>query len=177
MMKKTIFWYTLFIACIIVANWATKRWGMVPVGLGLTATAGTYAAGLSFGIRDALHEAAGRHYVLAAILTGAGISAFLSPGLAAASGIAFLVSETADLCVYEPLRRKNWVKAVVASNAVGAAVDTVLFLWMVDTFTDIPFIELNWETFNGQMVGKTMMIVPAIALVKMARKKQGQKHL
>jgi len=169
---KKLILFGLFIACVFVANWATNKWGMVPVGFGLSATAGTYAAGFSFGVRDGLHEVAGRWVVLAAILVGAGLSAFLSPGLALASGVAFLFSETADLCLYEPLRRRHWMKAVVASNLVGATVDTVLFLWLVETLTDIPFIELNWETFNGQMVGKALMILPALVLVGWLRRKR-----
>lgn len=170
MMKKSLLFLTFAVGCVLAANWATNKWGMVPVGFGLSATAGTYAAGLSFGVRDALHEVAGRWVVLAAILTGAALSAFVSPGLALASGVAFLFSETADLCLYEPLRQRNWAGAVVASNVAGATIDTVLFLWLVETFTDIPFIELNWETFNGQMVGKALMILPALVLVGWLRR-------
>lgn len=36
---------TAYLATIVVANWLTAEYGFVPVGLGLLATAGTYAAG------------------------------------------------------------------------------------------------------------------------------------
>jgi len=36
---------TAFVAAIVLANWLTSRYGFVSVGLGLSATAGTYAAG------------------------------------------------------------------------------------------------------------------------------------
>ena len=43
---------------------------------------------------------------------------------------AFLVSELADLAVYEPIRKRGWLPAVVASNIVGICVDSALFLWL-----------------------------------------------
>lgn len=51
----------IFFACIVAANYATTHLGgedhMVPVGLGLTATAGTYFAGLTFIVRDSFQDA------------------------------------------------------------------------------------------------------------------------
>ena len=150
-----------FLATVVVANWLTDRYGMVPVGFGFVATAGTYAAGLSFGLRDALHEVAGRWVVLAAIVAGAALSAFVSPSLALASGVAFLLSETADLAVYEPLRQRRWVAAVVASNLVGAVVDTAVFLYLAG----FPIR----SALAGQLVGKALMILPALVVVRWAR--------
>jgi uncharacterized PurR-regulated membrane protein YhhQ (DUF165 family) len=101
----------------------------VPVGLGLTATAGTYAAGVSLLARDWVHDTAGRPAVLVCIAVGALVSAGLSGSrLAAASAAAFACSELADLFVYQRLRSRGWAPAAAASNAVGAPVDTVLFL-------------------------------------------------
>lgn len=163
-MKRALL-FVAFIGCVFAANLATERWGFVPVGFGLTATAGTYAAGLSFGVRDALSETADRWWVVVAIVVGAALSYLVAPSLALASGVAFLCSESADLCVYEPLRRRRWVAAVVASNLVGAVVDTVLFLW----------IAFGWEAvtrqaMTGQLVGKALMILPALALVAWVRR-------
>lgn len=146
-----------FICTVFLANWLTTRYGFVSVGFGLSATAGTYAAGMAFGFRDLLHETAGRLAVVAAILTGAAVSALVAPELALASALAFLLSETADLGVYEPLRRRRWVLAVVASNLVGATVDTVMFLWVAG----FPIR----SALAGQMVGKALMIAPALALM------------
>ncbi len=156
MTKRAAALTALFIALIWAANYATNRWGFVTLGP-WAFTAGTYAAGLSFGVRDALHEVAGRWVVLVAIVIGAGLSAFLSPALALASGVAFLFSESADLAVYEPLRRRHWIGAVVASNLIGAFVDTVLFLHLAG----FPVR----SAIAGQMVGKALMILPALALV------------
>ena len=152
-----------FLATVVAANWLTEWHGMVSVGFGLTATAGTYAAGLAFGLRDALHEVAGRWAVVAVIAAGAVLSALISPQLALASGVAFLVAETADLAVYDPLRQRQWTVAVVASNLVGALVDTVVFLWLAG----FPVR----AALGGQMVGKALMILPALVIVGWVRRR------
>src|SRR6202023_430799 len=66
-----------------------------------------------------------------AILCGTAFSAMLAPpSLVLASGVAFLLSEFADLAVYTPLARRRLVLAVVASSVVGLVVDSIVFLWL-----------------------------------------------
>ena len=115
------------LAAIVASNTLTSTLGLVTVA-GLTATAGTWVAGLAFIARDWLHDAAGRRWVLAAILIGAALSALLSPTLAFASAVAFAVSEAADWAVYAPLRSRTWAGAAIASNTVGALIDSAIFL-------------------------------------------------
>lgn len=147
-----------FLACILAANYVTTEYGMVPVGFGLVATAGTYFAGLTFVLRDTVQDTAGKAWTVALIVAGAALSFVVSaPFIALASGVAFLVSEVADLCVYTPLRRRGFVRAAVASNVVGAFVDTVLFLWIAG----FPIA----GAVAGQMVGKlavTLVVVLAV---------------
>lgn len=45
-----------FLATILMANYLTSNYGLVPVGFGLVTTAGTYAAGLAFVLRDSLQD-------------------------------------------------------------------------------------------------------------------------
>jgi uncharacterized PurR-regulated membrane protein YhhQ (DUF165 family) len=117
------------VGSVLLANWLVTRYGLIPAGFGLLVPAGTYAAGLALGLRDALHETGGLRWVLAAIAAGAVLSGALGSGrIALASALAFGFSELADLAVYRPLRARRWRAAVVASNAAGALVDTVLFL-------------------------------------------------
>ena len=79
------------------------------------------------------------------------------PRLAVASGAAFAVSELADLLVYQPLRRHGWIPAALASNAVGAPVDTVVFL----ALAGLPV----WAAMPGQLWVKAIAtIVPVIAV-------------
>ena len=95
---------------------------------GLTATAGTWIAGFAFVARDWLHDTGGRKWVAAAIVLGAILSAILSPTIAIASAVAFTVSEMADWAVYSPLRHRSRIGAALASNTVGAVLDSLLFL-------------------------------------------------
>lgn len=142
-----------YIATIFAANWAITTFGLVPVGFGLLAPAGVYFAGLAFTFRDLTQDSLGRRWTYGAILIGAGLSGFLSGPLALASGVAFLVSETLDLLVYTPLRARRWLTAVAASNVVGLAVDSALFLWLA--FGSLDFL-------LGQIVGKAWVTALAV---------------
>lgn len=147
-----------FIGCILAANYVTTRYGMVPVGFGLVATAGTYLAGLSFILRDAVQDTAGKVATLAVIAVGAALSFLVSaPFIALASGVAFLLSEVGDLVVYTPLRERGYVRAAVASNIVGALIDTIAFL----AIAGFPVT----ASLPGQMVGKLMVTLVVIVLL------------
>lgn len=150
-----------FLACIVGANYAVSRFGMVPVGFGLVATAGTYLAGATFVLRDTIQDKGGRRLVVALIVAGAGLSAILSPQLAVASGVAFLLSELADLAVYTPLRRRGYVRAAVASNLVGTVVDSLVFL----SLAGFPVA----AALPGQVIGKTWITLAVVALVVAVR--------
>jgi queuosine precursor transporter len=151
-----------FAGGVVAANWLTSAYGLVPVGFGMTATAGTVAAGYTLGARDWVHEVAGRRAVLACIAAGAVLSAVLAgPTLAVASAAAFAVSELADLLVYQPLRRRGFVRAVLASNAVGAPLDTIVFL----TLASFPV----WSALPGQLWVKAWATLIPVAAVLAAR--------
>jgi uncharacterized PurR-regulated membrane protein YhhQ (DUF165 family) len=127
------------LSCILAANFVTTRYGMVPVGFGLMATAGTYFAGVTFVLRDTVQDAAGKRWAFTVIAAGAVLSFVLAdPFIALASAAAFLASEVADLLVYTPLRKSGYIRAAVASNVVGSFVDTILFL------SDFLYKTLSW---------------------------------
>jgi len=145
-----------YIASIVAANLMITVLGLVPVGFGLLAPAGVYAAGFAFTFRDLTQDALGRRWTVGAILIGAGLSALLSPALALASGVAFLASELADFAVYSPLRERRWLTAVFLSNTVGTLIDSALFLWLA--FGSLAFLP-------GQLVGKTWTTLIAVAVL------------
>ena len=142
-----------FVGTIFAANATIAVLGPIPVGFGLLAPAGVYFAGLTFTLRDLLHDAVGVRGVLAAVAVGALASGVLSPAFALASGTAFLVSELADLLVYAPLRRRRWLLAVALSNVVGLLADSALFLVLA-------FGSLQY--FPGQVVGKLWVTGAAV---------------
>ena len=157
-----------FVGTVWLANYAVKEWGIQPVGFGLEAPAGVYFAGLAFTLRDITHRFLGRRVVIACILLGAALSWLIEANvnlggavsLAVASAIAFLASEFADMSVYEPIRQRGWIPAVLASNVMGIVVDSALFLWLA--FGSLAF-------FWGQCVGKGWMTLAALPIVFLLR--------
>jgi uncharacterized PurR-regulated membrane protein YhhQ (DUF165 family) len=153
-----------YIATIFLANLSLQHLGwcapggpcVLPVGPGLWAPSGVLWAGLAFTLRDLVQEQLGRTWTVAAILIGAALSALVSPQFAVASGVAFLLSELADLAVYTPLRLRNWLAAVALSNTVGLIADSILFLTLA--FGSLEFLA-------GQIVGKLWMTLLAVALL------------
>jgi len=151
-----------YVATIVAANWAVHRYGLIPVGFGLVAPAGVWFAGLAFTLRDLTQDLLGKLAVLGVITAGAALSVAASSGrLALASGAAFAVSELADFAVYTPLRRRGWLRAVAASNAVGLVADSALFLWLA--FGSLGFLA-------GQVVGKAWMTLLAVGVLEGVRR-------
>ena len=148
-----------YAATVVLANWMTTKFGLVPVGFGLVATAGTYAAGLSFGARDLAQNYAGQRAALFAVLAGAVLSAVVAaPQIAVASGVAFLLSELLDYAIYTPLRRRGATgRAIVVSNTAGTIVDTFVFL-------GIAGFPITTTVVLGQIVGKAWMTLLAVAV-------------
>jgi uncharacterized PurR-regulated membrane protein YhhQ (DUF165 family) len=165
--RSVVRWGALlgYIACIPLANWLIVRFGVVPVGFGLLAPAGVYAAGAAFTLRDLVQETSGRRWAVFAVFAGALLSLVIAPTFAFASAVAFLVSEGLDLLVYTPLRSRHWIGAIVASNTVGLVVDSIIFLALA--FGSLDFLA-------GQLVGKAWMTALAALTVwswRLARKR------
>lgn len=156
----------LFVAAIVLANWLTTRYGFIPVGFGLHATAGTVAAGATFTLRDDIDDRAGRAWVFALIAVGGLVSwAVADPFLARASVAAFMLAEVADWLVYQPLRRRHWDLAVWGSGLVGAVVDSLIFLWIA-----FGAVAVTSSAVAGQVVGKMWAVGAVWLLVKWLRR-------
>lgn len=149
-----------YVSSIAVANWLTSRFEMVPVGFGLTATAGTYAAGAALFFRDLVQDWAGTRWVLAGIAAGTALTAYTAPSLAVATAVAFVLAELLDTAVYTPLRRHGWARASLLSGCVGALVDTVAFLATAG-------YPVTAQSVGGQLVGKALWAtaVPVLLVV------------
>ena len=143
------------LAAVLIANYVTSRYGFIPVGFGLQATAGTFAAGFALALRDSTQDLLGKKWMLFTIFIAAAISYLIAdPFIALASAAAFLVAELVDFAIYTPLRQKaklgdrRWAAAVIGSNIGSAFADTIVFL----------AIAFGWAavlpTLAGQMVGK-----------------------
>lgn len=158
-----------YIGGIILANYVTVRYGLVPVGFGLMATAGTFFAGIALALRDVGQDIIGRKGIAALILVGCAISYFVAaPFIAIASATAFLVSEFLDMAAYSPLRKRTiagsrkWAIAVAVSGLLGAVVDSFVFLHLAG-FPTTPVAIL------GQLVGKSWALLAVIGVGWLAR--------
>jgi uncharacterized PurR-regulated membrane protein YhhQ (DUF165 family) len=156
-----------YITAIAAANWLTTRYGLVPMGFGLTATAGTYAAGVALLLRDVVQDACGWRWVLAGIASGAALTAVTSPSLAVASTVAFLLAELLDMAVYTPLRDRGWARAALLSGIAGAVIDTYTFLALAG-------FPVTAQSVGGQLVGKalwaTALPVLAVLTIRQVRR-------
>lgn len=171
-----MFWLACYIGSIALANFMIAHVGqciapggpcLVPVWPGLMATSGTLAIGLSFTFRDLTQDQLGRRWTFLGIVAGAALSMLLSsPAVAFASGFTLLLSETADLLVYSPLRERYWLGAVALSNLVGLTLDTLLFILLA-------FGPDRLYLFLGQAVGKFEMTVLAVAVLWLWRRSKG----
>lgn len=147
----------LYVATVFAANWAIAAFGIVLVWPlpPLLAPAGVFFVGLAFPLRDFIQRVKGRAWSVGAILVGAGLSYVVSPRLAVASGVTFLVSELCDFAVYTPLARR-FALAVAVSSVTALIVDSVLFLSLA--FGSLEFLP-------GQVVGKAESLVVVLLLM------------
>jgi len=140
MRTATLLPFFSFLATVPAANWLIGNIGttcvpngpcLIPVGFGLMAPSGVLMIGLALVLRDWLHEVAGWRASAVAVVLGAGLSLLVSPpAIAVASAVALLFAEMADLAVYAKLRARSKPVAVFASQVVGAALDSALFVWI-----------------------------------------------
>ncbi|MFI6098219.1 VUT family protein [Lentzea sp. NPDC051213] len=155
---------TAYVSSVVMANWASTHWAALLLGP-VTVPAGTLWAGVTFTLRDLLHESLGTRGVVTAITVGTGLSWVLAtPQIAVASVVAFAVSETIDSAIYALLRGESPLQAVLGSNIAGLLVDSVLFVPLAfGSFTAVP----------GQLLGKavaTLLTVVVLWAVRRGRR-------
>lgn len=135
---KTAVAFAAYLLAIVGANWMISHIGqavpgahLLPVWFGSfwKAPSGVYLAGFAFIARDIVQRFGGHKIAVASIIVGAAVSWWIaSPVIAVASGVTFLISETADYLTYSPLQRSNFPLAVFLSGIVGDVIDSALFL-------------------------------------------------
>jgi queuosine precursor transporter len=162
----------MFGLTIPAANWLIGNVGvlcvpqgpcLIPVAPGIPAPSGVLMIGVALVLRDLVQRRLGIGISAIAVLAGAALSALLAPpSLVLASGVAFLLSEFADLAVYTPLARRRLVAAVVSSSLVGLVVDSIVFLWLA--FGSLEFL-------LGQVIGKAWMVLLSTPLIALLRRR------
>ena len=105
--------------------------------------------GMLLCLRDWVQATLGRMVTCAAICIGTALSALVSPEVAAASGLAFLVSESVDFVCYTFLARHKSL-AILLSGLLGAMVDSAVFLGVAFG---------SMVTWGDQTIGKVATVV------------------
>lgn len=70
-----------------------------------------------------------------------------------------------DFAVYEPLRKRGLLVAMLASNAVGLLADSLIFL-------KIGFGNLDY--LPGQLLGKAWMTLTAVAVIATIQRRRAR---
>lgn len=119
----------MYLAAIVAANLTVAMWGP-----GVTVINALLFVGLDLTARDKLHDAWHGNGLVwkmgALIATGSILSWALNQNaaqIALASFVAFAAASVVDTAAYHMLRRRAWWQRVNGSNALSAAVDSVLF--------------------------------------------------
>jgi uncharacterized PurR-regulated membrane protein YhhQ (DUF165 family) len=165
-----------YVLVLAGANVLTSRYGLIPAGLGLSVTAGTYAAGLALALRDTLQNLAGLPVAVAAMAVGIAVSAATAdPRIVVASTAATGLAELTDLALYTPLRRRGQRRALLVSCAISAIADTVIFLHLAG-------FPLTPDSLGGQLLVKAVWATGSYLLLRegvlrvVSRQRQHTRH-
>ena len=120
----------VYVVAVLAANY-TAEW-FIPLPLFGTVAVGTLIFGVTFTMRDYVHQYGRRAvYLMIAITSvlavGESIWLGVPQRIILASFIAIIISETADTEVYQRLLHRSWLMRVAGSNAVSIPIDTVVF--------------------------------------------------
>lgn len=161
-----------YLVSIVAANIITAS--LAPVQLGFFIVPyGTFLIGLTFVFRDLTQNRIGRnrtYLAIAAALVLSGITSwFLGDSLfiAAASLMAFLISETTDTEIYTRLKMKIEYR-IFYSGVVGGFLDSIIFVIIGLSPIGANFLSWSQVTFAiiGQIIVKTFMQALALICIK-----------
>jgi len=124
----------IYIASIVGVNILFDALPLLDTPWGDKWPPGSIVVGLIFVLRDFAQREVG-HRVLLAMLGGAAISYWMaSPIIAAASLVAFIISELGDWAFYSYTQR-SFRDRVIISSMISTPLDSVVFLMMIGHFT------------------------------------------
>jgi uncharacterized PurR-regulated membrane protein YhhQ (DUF165 family) len=152
-----------YVGLAILANWLASKYIITVPFTDYLAPAGVFCIGAVLVIRDWLQQLIGfRRSVLLVPLAG-GLSYATAEAfgwtslekIAVASVVAFLISETVEALVFQPLRNRSLSLGVALSATAGNALDSYIFLAIA--FGSQAF-------FWGNFIGKMEMIAIGVAI-------------
>lgn len=159
----------LFVAVVVAANTATFWIGVVPVGFGAHAAAGTLAAGAVGGLAASL-RCKGPALVWGGIACAAAVCTLLAGPVGLAWGIAYLAAEAVGALTWQPLDAlyaECW--QILGALVLAWLVDTVVFVALLDWWLPL--------SVAGQMLGKAEAVLATGAVLLAARRLRGHPRL
>lgn len=145
----------LYVALMPLINWAFAGIDTIPIPANLGGGEWhpfTIVTGLVLVVRDFAQREI-KNWVLAAMLVGLALSTLTAwPVIVLASGVAFLISETADWAVYT-FTKRPLSQRILISSAVSAPIDQVAFIGLA-AFV-VPGI-FAWGTIVTGIVSKLL---------------------
>jgi hypothetical protein len=146
-------WTALYVGLMPVINWAFAGIDTIPIPADFGGGSWhpfTVVTGLVLVVRDFAQREI-RHWIFGAMIIGLALSTLTAwPVIVVASGVAFLISETADWAVYtfsgRPLSQR-----ILISSCISAPIDQVLFIYLASQVVDGIFA---WGTILTGIVSK-----------------------
>ena len=139
---------------VVASNWLVQY----PINAWLTWGAFVYP--VAFLVNDLTNRAVGmaaaRRVAWAGFAIAVVVSAMVAPWrIAVASGTAFIVSQLADVRVFNRWRSQTWWKAPLIGSAVASVIDTVIFFSLAFAGTALDW----WLLAIGDLGIKLLMAV------------------
>jgi len=139
---------------VVASNWLVQY----PINAWLTWGAFVYP--FAFLVNDLTNRAVGPTAARRVAWAGFGVAVVVSLAvapwrIALASGTAFIVSQLADVRVFNRLRRQAWWKAPLVGSSVASVIDTVIFFAIAFAGTSLDW----WSLAIGDLGIKLLMAV------------------
>jgi len=125
-------WTALYVGLMPVINWAFAGISTIPIPEDFGGGSWhpfTVITGLVLVVRDFAQREI-KHWIFGAMLIGLALSTLTAwPVIVVASGVAFLISETADWAVYT-FSRRPLSQRIMISSTISAPIDQLLFIYL-----------------------------------------------
>jgi len=125
-------WTALYVGLMPVINWAFAGISTIPIPEDFGGGSWhpfTVITGLVLVVRDFAQREI-KHWIFGAMLIGLALSTLTAwPVIVVASGVAFLISETADWAVYT-FSKRPLSQRIMISSTISAPIDQLLFIYL-----------------------------------------------
>jgi queuosine precursor transporter len=146
-------WTALYVGLMPLINWAFAGIDTIAIPESMGGGAWhpfTIVTGLVLVVRDFAQREI-KHWILGAMVVGLALSTLTAwPVIVVASGVAFLISETADWAVYT-FSKRPLSQRILISSAVGAPIDQIAFIGLASLV--VPGI-FAWGTILTGIISK-----------------------